>query len=131
MAADIGQWRKWSCEENGDVRKMEQWGKWLDYLVNRLLSLTVNTKKAVKFPVIAIAQCQVKLGKSLYTNQWSVFQYLGTEKYRFILWILIFFYRDDTDIDTEANYPEFYTDILKNTSIFQYQNDCLKPLKRD
>ena len=37
----------------------------------------------------------------------------------------------DTDIDTEANYPKLYTEILKNTSIFQYQNDCLKPLKRD
>ena len=34
-----------------------------NYLVNRLVSLTVNTKRAVKFPVIAIAQYQVKLGK--------------------------------------------------------------------
>ena len=34
-----------------------------NYLVKKLDSLTVNTKRAVKFPVIAIAQCQVKLGK--------------------------------------------------------------------
>ena len=41
------------------------------------------------------------------------------------------FYKVDTDIDTEANYPKFYTEILKNTSIFKYQSDCLKPLKRE
>ena len=41
----------------------------------------------------------------------------------------MFFYRNDTDIDIEANYPKFYTEI--NTCTFQYQNDCLKPLKRD
>ena len=40
------------------------------------------------------------------------------------------FYRVDTDIDTEVNYPKFYTEILENTSTFQYQNDCLKPQKR-
>ena len=34
-----------------------------------------------------------------------------------------------TDIDTEVNCPKFHTEILKNTSIFQYRNDCLKPLK--
>jgi len=33
------------------------------YLINSIVSLTVNTKKAVKIPVIAIEQCQVKLGK--------------------------------------------------------------------
>ena len=41
------------------------------------------------------------------------------------------FYEVDTDIDTEANYPKSYTEILKNISIFQYQNDSLKPLKRE
>ena len=54
------------------VKKMKQWGKWLDeenkgiYLVNRLVSLTVNTKKAMKIPALAIAQCQVKLGKDIF-----------------------------------------------------------------
>ena len=41
------------------------------------------------------------------------------------------FYKVDTDIDTEANYSKFHTEILKNTSIFQYQNDWLKPLRRE
>ena len=41
------------------------------------------------------------------------------------------FYEFDTDMDTEANYPKFCTEILKNTSIFQYHNDCLKPIKKE
>ena len=63
-------------------------------------------------------------------NQWSVFQYLGTEKYRFILCILILIFFTEVILISILNLIilNFVLKYWKILSIFQYQNRMCKTL---